>query len=233
MQYRMLFLILFNFIVCPIIIIVNSAHQGIENTKKVSIKISIILSAFYIYLGSLEICIYIMIFNLRRFIMNKFLSCFLIIVLFQAGIIAFIFHNKDSAAKVANASTVACANMNSSSSVSANNFTIKNIKTGILGVKDVTTDPNAHKGTIIINGVTTGVGNDGDKVFAIADTTNVITYKRIDDETPYLLVKYNGKLPQEGYEVNITGSLAGSGDNIVFNATEIKTIRSVLPKGGQ
>ena len=111
-------------------------------------------------------------------------------------------------------------------------FNLAKIKK-ILNVSDIQADPSSYKGIITINGVMAGVAKDDPKAFAIVDTSEVKACQRISCGTYYLMIKYNGKLPQLGDEINITGSFTGSGNNLIFNATEFKSLGSIIPKGGQ
>ena len=103
----------------------------------------------------------------------------------------------------------------------------------VLNVSDIQADPSSYKGTITIDGVMAGAAKDDSTVFAIVNTAEVKACQSVGCGTFYLLVKYNGKLPQLGDEINITGSFTGSGDKLIFNATEFKSLGSILPKGGQ
>lgn len=108
------------------------------------------------------------------------------------------------------------------------------INTGkILTVNDIKADPTAYTGTITINGVMAGVSPNDTKIFAIVDTAEVKACQQIGCGTFYLSVKYDGKLPKPGDEVNVTGSFTGSGNNIVFVATDYKVLGNIIPKGGQ
>ena len=111
-------------------------------------------------------------------------------------------------------------------------FNLSKIKK-VLNVSDIQADPSSYKGTITIDGVMAGTAKDDSTVFAIVNTAEVKACQSVGCGTFYLLVKYNGKLPQLGNEINITGSFTGSGDKLIFNATEFKSLGGALPKGGQ
>lgn len=164
--------------------------------------------------------------------MKKYLFYVLIIALFGAVITALIYQSKNETAKQNNVINTTNST-NSNKNGSSNALSLKNRKNGVLNVSDIQADPSSYKGTITINGVMAGVAKDDPTVFAIVNTAEVKACQSVGCGTFYLLVKYNGKLPQPGDEINVTGTLTGSGDNLIFNATEFKTLGNIIPKGGQ
>jgi hypothetical protein len=93
---------------------------------------------------------------------------------------------------------------------------------GILSVNDISADPTAFKGTITITGVVAQISNK-DNVFAIVDTSEAKHCKSTGCARFYLPVQYEGKLPKEWDEVNITGSFAQGGK--LFQATKVEVLR--------
>lgn len=94
---------------------------------------------------------------------------------------------------------------------------------GVLSVNDIQADPAAYTGTITINGVVAGLSKDDPKLFAIIDTAEAKLCKTTHCARFYLPVKYTGKAPKEGDEVNVTGSFGDKGR--VFNATRVDILR--------
>lgn len=160
--------------------------------------------------------------------MKKYIFPSVVILMVILVALSFYYKNNNSTGK--QAQVVNKTQTNKSSNPIKFNFANKD-KT--LSVNDIQSDPSAYKGTITINGVMAGVAKDDSKVFAIVDTAEVKACQSVGCGTFYLLVKYNGKLPNLGDEVNVTGSFTGSGDNLIFNATEFKTLGNIIPKGGQ
>lgn len=103
----------------------------------------------------------------------------------------------------------------------------------ILNVNDIQADPSSFTGTITINGVMAGVSQTDSKLFGLVDTAEVKACKSVGCGTFILPTKYDGKLPQVGDEINVTGSFVGSGNDLVFKATAFKVLDNILPKGGQ
>ncbi|MBR0600058.1 hypothetical protein [Sinanaerobacter chloroacetimidivorans] len=103
----------------------------------------------------------------------------------------------------------------------------------ILNVNDIQADPSSFTGTITINGVMAGVSQTDSKLFGLVDTAEVKACESVGCGTFILPTKYDGKLPQVGDEINVTGSFVGSGNDLVFKATTFKILGNILPKGGQ
>lgn len=115
--------------------------------------------------------------------------------------------------------------------VSFSNGKTKVIKEGgILSVDDVQGDPSAYKGTITVTGVVAGVSNWDKKVFAIVETREAKTCKQTGCAKFYLPVKYEGEMPKEWDEVNVTGSI--SDGKLLFNAAKVEVLRH-LDFGGK
>jgi hypothetical protein len=92
----------------------------------------------------------------------------------------------------------------------------------VLSVNDIQADPAAYTGTITINGVVSGFSKQDPKIFAIIDTAEAKLCKTVTCATFYLKVKNTGKRPQEGDEINVTGSFGEKGR--VFNATKVDVL---------
>lgn len=103
----------------------------------------------------------------------------------------------------------------------------------ILNVNDIQADPSSFTGTITINGVMAGVSQTDSKLFGLVDTAEVKSCKSIGCSTFILPTKYDGKLPQVGDEINVTGSFVGSGNDLVFKTTTFKVLGNILSQGGQ
>lgn len=93
---------------------------------------------------------------------------------------------------------------------------------GILTVNDIQADPAAYTGTITINGVVASSSKQNPQLFAIIDTAEAKLCKILTCATFYLQVKNTGKSPQEGDEINVTGSFGDKGR--VFNATKVDVL---------
>lgn len=107
----------------------------------------------------------------------------------------------------------------------------KRVKTqGILSVNDIQADPAAYTGSVTINGVVASVSKQDPQIFGIIETAEAKLCKILTCATFYLPVKYAGKTPQEGDEINVTGSFGDKGR--VFNATEVVVLRH-LDLGGK
>jgi len=93
---------------------------------------------------------------------------------------------------------------------------------GVLTVNDIQADPAAYTGTITINGVVASISKQDPKLFAIIDTAEAKLCKTVTCAMFYLQVKNMGKRPQEGDEINVTGSFGEKGR--VFNATKVDVL---------
>ena len=103
----------------------------------------------------------------------------------------------------------------------------------VLRVNDIQADPSSFTDTITINGVMAGVSQTDQKLFGLVDTAEVKACKSVGCSTFILPVKYDGKLPQVGDEVNVTGSFVGSDNDLVFIATSFKVLGNIIPQGGK
>ncbi len=92
---------------------------------------------------------------------------------------------------------------------------------GFLSVNDIHGNPSAYKGTITITGVVARKLRTGSKVFAIVDTSEAKTCKSTGCAKFYLPVSYEGAMPEEWDEVNITGSFVKN----IFVATKLDILR--------
>lgn len=93
---------------------------------------------------------------------------------------------------------------------------------GVLTVNDIQADPAAYTGTITINGVVASTSKQNPPLFAIIDTAEAKLCKTVTCAMFYLQVKNVGKRPQEGDEINVTGSFGEKGR--VFNATKVDVL---------
>lgn len=93
---------------------------------------------------------------------------------------------------------------------------------GILSVNDISADPTAFKGVITITGVVAQISNK-DQVFAIVETAEAKHCKSTGCARFYLPVQYEGKLPTQWDEVNVTGSFAQGGK--LFQAAKVEVLR--------
>ncbi len=93
---------------------------------------------------------------------------------------------------------------------------------GILSVNDIQADPAAYTGTITINAVVASISKQDSQLFAIIDTAEAKLCKSVTCAKFYLQVKNMGKRPQEGDEINVTGSFGEKGR--VFNATKVDVL---------
>jgi len=94
-----------------------------------------------------------------------------------------------------------------------------------LSVNEVSSDPAAFAGTITVTGIMGGVSQQDPTIFGIMDK------KELQCTTPncnkvFIPVKFQGKLPVLGDEVNVTGRFARVGDGFVFAAEKMKVVRN-------
>ena len=94
---------------------------------------------------------------------------------------------------------------------------------GILSVNDIQADPYAYKGTITVTGVVAGVSKQDPKIFAIVDTSEAKLCKQTGCASFYLQVKYEGPMPRQWDEVNVTGSFAQG--SRIFTAAKVEVLR--------
>lgn len=97
---------------------------------------------------------------------------------------------------------------------------------GILSVYDIQADPYAYKGIITI----TGVAADKSRykippeVFLMVETSEAKICKITGCAKFYLPVKYEGEIPKEWDEVNVTGSFSEDRE-LIFKATKVDVLR--------
>ncbi len=108
----------------------------------------------------------------------------------------------------------ACTNSNAS-----------NKKEGcILSVSDVQSDPSSIKGTVIVTGVVARHSEKDRQVFAIVDTEEAKHCKSVGCAKFYLPVRFNGPVPKEWDEVNVTGQIVQQG-GLMFQASKMDVVR--------
>lgn len=106
------------------------------------------------------------------------------------------------------------------------------IKTdGVLSVSDIQGDPYAYTGEITINGVVAGAAKWDPKVFAMVETKEAKVCKQTGCAKFYLPVKFEGDIPKEWDEINVTGSFF-EGKQLLFKATKVEVLRH-LDLGGK
>ena len=96
---------------------------------------------------------------------------------------------------------------------------------GILSVNDIASDPFAYKGVITITGVVADKSRykiPAD-VFLMVETSEAKLCKITGCARFYLPVKYEGDIPKEWDEVNVTGSFAEG--KILVAATKVEVLR--------
>lgn len=92
---------------------------------------------------------------------------------------------------------------------------------GILSVSDIQAEPSACKGTITVTGVVARKSRTDSKIFAIVDTSEAKSCKSTGCAKFYLPVSYEGEIPKEWDEVNITGTIVKG----VLVATKLDILR--------
>ena len=95
---------------------------------------------------------------------------------------------------------------------------------GVLSVNDIQADPTAYKGNVTITGVVAKRHPSDPKVFAIIETSEAKICKLTGCARFYLPVQYEGKIPVEWDEVNVTGSFT-EGGQLLFKATKVEVLR--------
>ncbi len=108
----------------------------------------------------------------------------------------------------------ACTNSNAS----------KKKEGGILGVSDVQSDPSSIKGAVVVTGVVARVSEKDRQVFAIVDTDEAKHCKSVGCAKFYLPVRFEGPLPKEWDEVNVTGQIVQQG-GLMFQASKLDVVR--------
>ena len=86
----------------------------------------------------------------------------------------------------------------------------------VFSVHDVYDDPLAFTGEITIHGVVAWFA-PGPGRFELADPT-----ARPCCPANYILVEYDGALPEHGSEIHVTGSFVAEAGGPVFRATEVR-----------
>jgi len=94
-----------------------------------------------------------------------------------------------------------------------------------LSVNEVSSDPAAFTGIITVTGIMGGVSQQDPTIFGIMDK------KELQCTTPnckkvFIPVKFQGKLPVLGDEVNVTGRFVRVGDDFLFAAEKMKMVRN-------
>src|SRR5574337_1971487 len=91
----------------------------------------------------------------------------------------------------------ACTNSNAS----------KKKEGGILGVADFQSNPSSIKGMVVVTGVVARISKTDKQRFAIIDTEEAKHCKSISCAEFSLPVQFDGPLPKEWDEVNVTGRI--------------------------
>lgn len=101
---------------------------------------------------------------------------------------------------------------------------------GILSVNDIASDPSAFKGIITITGVVADKSRFKvpANIFLIVETSEAKICKQTGCAKFYLPVQFEGILPKEWDEVNVTGSFVDGGR--VFSATKVDVLRHLTFK---
>jgi hypothetical protein len=99
----------------------------------------------------------------------------------------------------------------------------------ILSVNDIQTDPYAYKGTITITGVVAKFSEQDPKVFAMVDASEAKHCRQTGCARFYLFVRYEGNIPKEWDEVNVTGTFV-EGGKLLFAATKVDVLRHLTLK---
>ncbi len=94
---------------------------------------------------------------------------------------------------------------------------------GILSVNDIQADPAAFKGVVTITGVVSKNAGPNPKTFMLVDTHEAKGCKSTHCARFYQPVQYEGTLPKEWDEVNVTGSFVQGGK--LFQATKVEVIK--------
>ena len=116
--------------------------------------------------------------------------------------------------------------------ISLSNEKTKTIKTdGILSVNDISSDPSAYKGAITITGVVADKSRfkAPANVFLMVETSEAKICKQTGCARFYLPVKFEGMMPKEWDEVNVTGSFT-EGSGPLFVATKVEVLRHLTLK---
>ncbi|KWT76407.1 hypothetical protein [Candidatus Magnetominusculus xianensis] len=103
---------------------------------------------------------------------------------------------------------------------------------GILSVNDIASDPSAYNGVIIVTGVVADKSRFKipENVFLMVETSEAKICKQTSCARFYLQVRYDGKIPQQWDEVNVTGSFVENAR--IFAANKVEVLRH-LDFGGK
>jgi hypothetical protein len=94
---------------------------------------------------------------------------------------------------------------------------------GILSINDIQADPEAFNGIITITGIVSRIVGPNPETFMLVDTHEAKSCKSTNCARFYQPVQYEGSLPKEWDEVNVTGSFAQGGK--LFQASNIEVIK--------
>ncbi len=94
-----------------------------------------------------------------------------------------------------------------------------------LNVNEVAADPGAFEGNITLAGVTAGFSKEDKTLFGIMDL------KELQCKTPgcnkvILPVRYQGKIPDLGDEVRVTGAFIRDGQGYYFAGERLELVRN-------
>ncbi len=109
---------------------------------------------------------------------------------------------------------ISCTNSNAS----------KKKEGGILDVSDVQSDASSIKGAVVVTGVVARVSEKDRQVFAIVDTDEAKHCKSVGCAKFYLPVRFEGPMPMEWDEVNVTGQIIQQG-GLMFQASKVDVVR--------
>ncbi len=109
---------------------------------------------------------------------------------------------------------ISCTNSNAS----------KKKEGGILGVADIQSDPSGVKGMVVVTGVVARVSGKDKQMFALIDTDEAKRCKSTGCAKFYLPVRFEGALPKEWDEVNVTGQIVQQG-GLMFQASKVDVVR--------
>ncbi len=108
----------------------------------------------------------------------------------------------------------ACTNSNAS----------KKKEGGILDVTDIQSDVSSIKGTVVVTGVVARIFKTDRQRFAIIDTTEAKHCKSISCAEFSLPIQFDGPMPKEWDEVNVTGQIVQQG-GLMFQASKVDVVR--------
>jgi hypothetical protein len=109
--------------------------------------------------------------------------------------------------------------------IGCTNSDVSNKKNGgILGVADFQSNPSSIKGTVVVTGVVARVSGKDKQLFALIDTDEAKHCKSTGCAKFYLPVSFEGAMPEEWDEVNITGQIIDQG-GLLFRASKLDIVR--------